>query len=135
MLNEELNIDLNTSQDTFAPIPAPEAEPIAEDKATDMAYFGSQFIGEGAEGVKKTYSTIKQNLVTEGLDRNLQKLEDKLSFEQSVENKQIITSIIEDPNISKEQKLNVLQNYNEDDFIQPDVRKKYAQEKCYLRQQ
>ena len=132
MLNEELNIDLNTSHDTFAPIPAPVAEPVAEDKATDMAYFGSQFIGEGAEGVKKTYSTIKQNLVTEGLDRNLQKLEDKLSFEQSVENRQIISSIIEDPNISKEQKLNILQSYNEDDFIQPDVRKKYAQENAIL---
>lgn len=123
MAFEEENISMFTPEDLPAEQLPPESRLVPHSKATDLAFYTSRL--RSPEEVQTAFNQVYDDLTTSGMSTALNNAQNAWVEEQDVENKVIISSLIEDETISKRDKIALLNQYSSG-YINPDLKQKYA---------
>ena len=109
--------------DQLAPQPAPSAALVPQKKAVDKAYFTAKSYAPGE--MDAMFNKVHDDLVETGYSEAVQNATNQFVEEQNSENQIIIANLIEDETVPKDQKIQMLQQYNEG-YVSTELRDKYA---------
>lgn len=130
MANEDLLIDgvqPPKKPDVVFDLPdLPKDKSLPSHVARDQAFYASS-LNPGQEGFKRTFNQAKFDLDTNGESEHVTNEMITWKDEQSGQNHQIMKDIIADPSIPVNQKMVILNTFNQGGFISNNLRDKYIQ--------